>query len=458
MLSRTDVRLAHAKQQRFTVHNPDQHDAKELLQRLSDGYVISPKSGGMFRPLKGSDREVKAFRALEQANAIFKELFAKQLFICYGTLLGCIRENDFIENDDDIDVCFMADGDSLDSAANEFAQVVASLQARGERITVVSQIQFHWWLAGMEIDVFMAWMEDDRLYCYNVGADFSIDRILPLENHKFKGEEVLVPRDSEGVLEAIYGPEWRVPDPHFQWRPNLDVRQKMREVNGTSPNRRIVRERIRYHWTAFYGTTRTTIPSPFAASVAVELPDTCAIVDLGCGNGRDSFFFSQLGHSVLGLDLANEVIEGNRARARTEELGPRFERTDISQPIDLSSVLSTFLNEAQADSSTWSLPVAIYARFLLHAITEDQERTLLETLSRHVTSGTPCYFEFRTEKDANTHKQFGEHYRRYINAERFVESATAGGSFECDYKMEGRGMAKFRNEDPYVARVHLRRT
>ena len=401
--------------------------------------------------------EEKAFRALEQGNQIFRELFAKEFFICYGTLLGCIRANDFIEHDDDIDVCFLAGGNSLDAAATEFAQIVASLRALGETVTVVSQIQFHWRLAGIEIDVFMAWMEGGRLYSYNVGRDFSIDRIYPLVRQKFKGRDVLIPRDPEGLLEVIYGPNWRIPDPHFQWRPTLEARQMMREVRGTSPDRRIIREQIERHWTTFYSRTRTSIPSPFAASVAVELPDECAVVDLGCGNGRDSFFFAQLGHSVLGLDLASDVILENRARAKEQRLEVRFEQTDISQPTALSAALSVFLDQTLSAASSSGPGLAVYARFLLHAIAEEQERALLHTLSKHLTPGIPCFFEFRTEQDVSTRKQFGEHYRRYTSPVEFVARATADGAFQCDYMMEGRGMAKFRDEDPVVGRVHLRR-
>ena len=453
------VTLPGIKQQRFTIDNPDQDNTRLLLERLNDGYVISPKSGGIFRPLKGSDQEDKAFNALEQGNQIFEELFGKQFFICYGTLLGCIRTNDFIENDDDIDVCFLADGDSLDAAAAEFADVVASLRGRGETVTLVSQIQFHWWLAGMEIDVFMAWLEGGRLYSYNVGREFSKDRLYPLARREFKGRDVLIPRDPEGLLEVIYGPDWRIPDPHFQWRPTMDARQKMREVNGRSPEQDVVREQIRRHWATFYGSARTTIPSPFAASVAVELPEGCAVLDLGCGNGRDSWFFAELGHMVLGIDLASDVVERNRARAQEQQhLRLRFEQRDISDPGALSAALAAFLPDGKTPGPTSAPSLAVYARFLLHAITDEQERALIHTLSDSLPPGVTCYFEFRTKRDTDTQKEFGDHYRRYINADDFVQRATSDGALECDYSVEGRGMAKFRNEDPVVGRVHLRRT
>ena len=51
------IKLPFAKHQRFSIDNPGQDDAEQLLDRLNDGYVISPKSGGIFRPLKGSQLE-----------------------------------------------------------------------------------------------------------------------------------------------------------------------------------------------------------------------------------------------------------------------------------------------------------------------------------------------------------------------------------------------------------------
>lgn len=452
------VKLPQIEGRSFSIENPEQCDARELLNRLDNGYVISPKYGSIFRPLRGSAREDKVFPALDEGNRVFQALFRKQFFICYGTLLGCIREDDFIENDDDIDVCFLAEGVGFDAASSEFGQIVAALRDRGERIEVDSPIQFHWRVSGISLDVFMAWIEDGKIYSYNVGNEFSADRIYPLKPHKFKGHDVLVPQDPEGLLETIYGPNWRKRDPHFQWRPTVEARQKMREVNGRPTDLPVLQAEIRRHWASFYGSSRTTIPSPFAASVAVELPEKCAVVDLGCGNGRDSCFFAQLGHRVLALDVQAEVIAKNQLRAKEQQLEVSFEQVDISQADALSRALSAFLDESPGQSGASPPPVAVYARFLLHAITDAQERELLAALSLGLTPATPCFFEFRTERDADTRKQFGEHYRRYIDPDEFVARATADGGFHCDYAIEGRGMAKFGGEDPVVGRVYLRKT
>lgn len=441
------------------ISNPSCPDGSKLLERLGDGYIIGPKSGQIYRPLKGTDLEDRAFEAFQQGNRIFKELFSKQFFICYGTLLGCIRERDFIAHDDDVDVCFLADGNTLTEAAREFSDVVRSLRNRGQAIEVRSHIQFHWRIGGIEVDVFMAWLEDGRLYSYNVGGPLTRDQVCPLRPHEFKGHAVLIPQDPEAVLELIYGPGWRVPDPLFQWRPTAAARAKMREVDSMPTDYLSAGEQIKLYWSNFYSVNRTAIPTSFAASVAVELPEATQIVDIGCGNGRDSLFFALLGHRVLGLDVAEAAISANRRLAQQRGIdGLSFECVDIAAPEFLSAALGSFLESPLPGGSDGQpTRIAAYARFLLHAITVEQEQTLLEGLSAHLPADALCYFEFRTERDAKTNKAFGDHYRRYLHVDRFIRRASRSSAFECVYSVEGRGLAKFRDEDPFVGRVYLRR-
>ena len=442
-----------------SISNPPCPNAGALLERLGDGHIIGPKSGQIYRPLKGTNLEKKASDALEQGNQIFYELFSKQFFLCYGTLLGCIREGDFIAHDDDVDVCFLADGNTLAEAAREFAQVVRSLRDRGQTIEVRSHIQFHWRIAGIEIDVFMAWLEDDRLYSYNVGGLFTKDQVCPLRPHKFKDRDVLLPQDPEALLELIYGPSWRIPDPLFQWRPTVAARAMMRKVDNMRTDHLSTRAQIKRYWSSFYGVARTVIPSSFAASIAVELTEPTRIIDIGCGNGRDSLFFANLGHRVLGLDVAPEAIAANRQLAQRRGIGGlSFECVDIGAPDVLGDILHRFLGSpASLGADAEPAPVAAYARFLLHAITVEEEHVLLETLSTYLPPRALCYFEFRTERDANTRKAFGDHYRRYLNVDRFIKRASNASRFECVYSVEGRGLAKFRDEDPFVGRTYLRR-
>ena len=420
-----------------SIRNPGGARPGELDELLSDGHFISAKSGVILQPFKERFAEDEVLATLDECQGIFHELFSKRLFVCYGTLLGVIRENDFIAHDDDVDVCFVADGD-MSAALEEFHRVVEVLRARGEAVQVDNRAHFHW----RGIDVFVAWFEEDHMYLYNAGGNFSRDDVFPLQIREFKGIQIHLPNNAEGLLELIYGSGWHIPDPSFQWRLTDDVQSAMGRVAG---------HEITRYWKGFYGDRHTMIPSAFATSVAVEWNEPQQVLEIGCGNGRDAFFFAGLGHRVVGLDAASTAVERCRSIARERGLGEvTFEEADVSASSSLEGCLKR-LGESGGAS------LAIYARFFFHAVTAAVEDSVLATLAANLPAGTGCYFEFRTDRDEATPKRFGNHFRRYINLDRFVAKAVRSGSFECVYRVEGQGLAKYGDEDPFVGRVYLRR-
>lgn len=450
--SKSGVPLAPIEGIDVSINNPGVAEGR-LDEMLGDGYIINPKYGQIIRPLGSLDIEDKLFRALATGNRLFAELFSKQFFICYGTLLGCMREDDFIAYDDDVDVCFLADAEGLEAAAEEFNTVVSTLREHGQEIAVDSCAQFHWGLEGTSLDVFMAWTEGDRLYMFNAGGRFPRTRIEPFVQHVFKGREVLIPQAPEALLELIYGPGWKLPDPSFQWRPTEEIRAKMKEMNAMSVVDLRTHNKIKRYWSRFYEQVHTAIPTPFAASVAVELGDKHLVVDLGCGNGRDSLFFASLGHRVHGFDLASSAIESCQARATDLGLdGATFQQLDICKPGLLREML-----RATSESDDLKAPPVVYARFFFHAITEDEQALIIRALADGLPARSLCFFEFRTDKDEGTYKRIAGHYRRFVELDRFVARALRKGAFECIYRIEGQGMAKYLDEDPFVARVYLRR-
>lgn len=205
------------------VPTPGENSLAKLESMLADGFFISSKSGGLHRRIRDRWSDELVFRSLARGNSVFKELFGKELFIFFGTLLGCIRNNDFIDHDDDVDVCFMSRGGDAEAAALEFNEVVRALRAHGERVDWPGNAHFHW----NHLDVFTAWFEDGQLYTYNAGGECPEDVVLPPRTRQFMGRGVVVPNQPEKVLELIYGPGWRVPDPMFQWRVPPHVRRNL---------------------------------------------------------------------------------------------------------------------------------------------------------------------------------------------------------------------------------------
>ena len=60
-----------------------------------------------------------------------------------------------------------------------------------------------------------------------------------------------------------------------------------------------------------------TTPSPFATWVADRLEPRQHILDVGCGNGRDSVYFAEQGHRVTALDGTGRRAQAHPSAGRS---------------------------------------------------------------------------------------------------------------------------------------------
>ena len=199
------------------IDNPDVTSVDQLQEKLKSGFIITPKYGEIFRPAAVKRAKMLSVIDLVEAGGrIFKKVVGKDLFLCYGTLLGYVRDGDFIEHDDDVDLCFLADADGWNGAFSEFMEAVRRLRQSGERVDVHSAVHFHWHIEGLALDLFMGWTDGDRLNMYEVSGCLPRHRLLPLRRGRFLGRDVFLPNDPEALLRLIYGEGWHIPDPNFQ--------------------------------------------------------------------------------------------------------------------------------------------------------------------------------------------------------------------------------------------------
>ncbi|ACQ79461.1 Methyltransferase type 12 [Beutenbergia cavernae DSM 12333] len=201
------------------------------------------------------------------------------------------------------------------------------------------------------------------------------------------------------------------------------------------------------YWDTYYarsGSSGLPVPSQFAVFVAGELGGPHRVVDVGCGNGRDSLFFLLHGHQVVGIDASQVAIERCRDRADQLALGGDFVRASILEPR---------FAELLPDGD---LPTAVYARFFLHAITDEEEAAFLSSIRDFTRPGDVVALEYRSVRDVSLEKVTGQHYRRYVDPARFNADLVKHG-FTITYAVEGFGFAKYKNDDAYVARVCLTR-
>ena len=123
---------------------------------------------------------------------------------------------------------------------------------------------------------------------------------------------------------------------------------------------------------------------------------------------------------------------------------------------------ATFVEGAVDDPATWAgleelgAGPLVYARFLLHAIDEPSEDGLLDRVADLLRQrGGIFAAEFRTLADAALLKEAQPHYRRYVDPDALCAKLESRG-LSIASRVEGRGMAVYKNEDAHVARITAR--
>ncbi|WP_165493046.1 class I SAM-dependent methyltransferase [Stutzerimonas kirkiae] len=196
------------------------------------------------------------------------------------------------------------------------------------------------------------------------------------------------------------------------------------------------------YWTDFYKRSKSgapVYPSQFAAFAINEFAGVDGVIEFGCGNGRDSHFFATNGFELLALDASEQAIALCRSRNRYEHACYRQCKASAA-----GREIEGFLQGKRK--------VAVYARFFLHAIDEGEQCGFLGVLSSLLPSGSQLFLEYRTIDDARQEKEFGnDHYRRYLEHRETLATIEAAG-FSIAYEVEGRGLAKYKDEDARVGR------
>lgn len=184
------------------------------------------------------------------------------------------------------------------------------------------------------------------------------------------------------------------------------------------------------------------LPSQFAVFVASEYPEKNSVVDIGCGSARDTIFLSKFYQKIVGVDASSEIININKKLESAED-NIIFLLNDLSNEKTLINLLKNELGDIRN--------CIFYARFFIHAIDEDIENKLLNLFNR-CKNNNLLALEFRTIKDKNLKKEFGNHYRRFIDP-NYLINKLANMSLKVEYFVEGQGYAKYKLDDAFIARI-----
>jgi tellurite methyltransferase len=203
------------------------------------------------------------------------------------------------------------------------------------------------------------------------------------------------------------------------------------------------------YWDSYYRQHGVPeLPSQFALFVANEvmtgeLAAPAALLDIGCGNGRDTLFFAQLGFTIGALDRSAAAI-----KLCSERLQQKCGTAAAALRVGDAAGDGLELLAAEFEG-----PLLIYSRFFFHAIDEAAEASIIRSVAAVLKSrGGALALEYRTINDATSTKVTPGHYRRFIDPEAFAARMAAAG-LTIQWRAEGRGMAKYRADDAHVARL-----
>ena len=347
------------------------------------------KSGRLTRLF--GDRDASQMVPVLDAMKIVLDALEKsgvEPFLAYGTLLGAVRDQNFIGHDSDADLGYVSRCHTPAEAAMESFRLQRKLQQMGFTIERYSGIAFKVVVREADgrtrgLDVFGGFMREGALYLMGeVGVPFSEEWLYPRSTATLADREFPVPAVPDRLLEAMYGPSWQVPDPAFQFTTPPET---VRRLNGWFRGMRVGYQR---RWNDLREGTAPPArnePSDFAMWVRREVGQRAELaVDLGCGTGSDALWLADEGISTIGLDyFPSDLREARRRVRRRTESGelthaPEFEWANL---LDLRSVMVTGARLARRPG-----PRVVPARHVADNTTRVGRENLLR-LAKMVTRG-----------------------------------------------------------------------
>lgn len=427
------------------------HTIEDLRKKFADGFVFD--RSGRLRLSKKLDTawQAQVMNLYSSVADVVKATTGYDIFVFYGSLLGQVREGGFIGHDNDFDTAYLSNLTDGPTAAAELRDIAFALIDAGLDVECrFSALHIHDSAdPKLRIDLFHIYFDGDDNLALPFGRsgdlEFRRDDWHGVTEGMMADHKVGVPANAEKLVAHLYGENWKVPQAGFSW----EHARTTRDRTGLVPRR--FRESV--YWTNFYARNEFTSGSTFFDKVNARKDVPGTVLDIGSGDGRDSFAFAKAGRRATGLDRS--VVGVEHATKKAEQAGLseflRFATCDVSDVEGLRDAMKNARDQADGG------PILFYLRFFLHSIPENVQESLMKTLAECAREGDFLAAEFRTDKDEANVKTYGKHYRRFQNGPAFGRSLTQQFGFAVLEEQEGTGLSVYKDEDPALYRVIARR-
>lgn len=273
---------------------------------------------------------------------------------------------------------------------------------------------------------------------YFTKDSFNKNLFLETIESKFEEEFYFIPSGYEEILETLYGDYMKLPEENDRRKRHyFKAYYPLENSNHNVENKN--------YWNKFYNNNNlTNEPSLFAYEIAKYIKSGKKLVELGCGNGRDSIYFNELGLEVDAIDISDRTID-NLKNSHLNNQNINFICYDFIEYIKETKIYSDY----------------IYSRFTLHSITDNQQSRLLENVYFNLKENGKFFIEVRSILDdiyglgvkvGRNAFIYEKHYRRFI-VKKELEKELMKIGFKIISSEEKKGFAPFGDKNPIIIRI-----
>lgn len=272
---------------------------------------------------------------------------------------------------------------------------------------------------------------------------------VPMEILKERDQKGMYSSYENGKMNNLVGLDLKVefpkyPDIVLHNDGTLSVRECVDRILKININYSLDFDRDIMYWNEYYKKIGyAEPPSLFARYVGEKIVKGKDMIELGCGNGRDSVFFANKGMNITAIDASDIVIRHLQAKYDYDNL--QF----ICDDFVCSSTL--FVEHYEY----------CYSRFSLHAINEKQENKVIRNVYNALKKQGRFFVEVRSindelygkgEKVGRNAYKYNGHYRRFIVKEE-LENKLKENGFILEYSEEARNFAPYKDTNPLIIRM-----